>query len=234
LSFPVATLSLIIDSTEATNVAATANFLHDPLFFDRRRLMQTEKAPITTADCLAQASIETTAWFEILHLKQVFRKGWLERGIAPARCETVAEHTFGNAMLCLLLAQSRSDLNLEQVLRLALIHDLGEVYVGDITPNDGVDRQQKISMERAAVVKILEPLANGAALISAWDEYESQTTPEARFVKEIDRLEFALQAAQYQAAELIDGEDLINNVGKQLRDQATLAPFSHLFRASPN
>ena len=57
--------------------------------------MQTEKAPLTLPAINLQDSAWLTAWFEVLHLKQVFRKGWLERGLPPARCESVAEHSFG-------------------------------------------------------------------------------------------------------------------------------------------
>ena len=73
--------------------------------FEKPLSMQTEKAPLTLPAIDGPLSASVTAWFEILHLKQVFRKGWLERGLPPARCESVAEHSFGNAMLCLLLAQ---------------------------------------------------------------------------------------------------------------------------------
>jgi putative hydrolase of HD superfamily len=120
--------------------------------------MQTEKAPLTLPAINGQVSAAVTAWFEILHLKQVFRKGWLERGLPPARCESVAEHSFGNAMLCLLLAQQQPGLNVEKILRMALIHDLGEVYVGDLTPTDAVDPQEKYAMEKQAVLKILSGL----------------------------------------------------------------------------
>jgi putative hydrolase of HD superfamily len=134
-------------------------------------------------------------------------------------------------MLCLLLAQGREDLNLERVLRLALIHDLGEVYVGDLTPKDAVDRDAKIAMERDAVNKILGPLPNAAALIADWEEYEAQASAEARFVKDIDRLEFALQAAHYQTAELMDSADLLKKVGAQLNDKDEFAAFKHLLSA---
>jgi putative hydrolase of HD superfamily len=170
-----------------------------------------------------------TAWFEILHLKQVFRKGWLERGLPPARCESVAEHSFGNAMLCLLLAQQQPDLNVEKILRMALIHDLGEVYVGDLTPTDAVDPQEKYAMEKQAVLKILSALPAGKVLLENWEEYEAQVTPEARFVKQVDRLEFALQAAQYEQADLITAADLLQKVGSQLADAPALAPFACLF-----
>ena len=178
--------------------------------------MQTEKAPLTLPAINGQVSAAVTAWFEILHLKQVFRKGWLE-------------HSFGNAMLCLLLAQQQPDLNVEKILRMALIHDLGEVYVGDLTPTDAVEPQEKYAMEKQAVLKILSALPAGKVLLENWEEYEAQVTPEARFVKQVDRLEFALQAAQYEQADLITAADLLQKVGSQLADAPALAPFACLF-----
>jgi putative hydrolase of HD superfamily len=108
---------------------------------------------------------------------------------------------------------------------------LGEVYVGDLTPQDAVDRDAKIAMERDAVNKILGPLPNAAALIADWEEYEAQASAEARFVKDIDRLEFALQAAQYQTADLMDSADLLKKVGAQLNDKDDFAAFRHLLSA---
>ena len=192
-------------------------------------MIQTEKAPLTLPAINGQVSAAVTAWFEILHLKQVFRKGWLERGLPPARCESVAEHSFGNAMLCLLLAQQQPDLNVEKILRMALIHDLGEVYVGDLTPTDAVDPKKKYATEKQAVLKILSGLPAGDTLLENWEEYEAQVTPEAQFVKQVDRLEFALQAAQYEQAGLITATDLLQKVGSQLADAPALAPFADLF-----
>ena len=197
--------------------------------FEKPLSMQTEKAPLTLPAIDGPLSASVTAWFEILHLKQVFRKGWLERGLPPARCESVAEHSFGNAMLCLLLAQQAPNLNVEKILRMALIHDIGEVYVGDLTPTDAVDPQEKYAMEKQAVLKILSGLPAGETLLENWEEYEAQITPEAQFVKQVDRLEFALQAAQYQQADLITAADLLQKVGSQLADAPVLAPFAGLF-----
>ncbi len=197
--------------------------------FEKPLSMQTEKAPLTLPAIDGPLSASVTAWFEILHLKQVFRKGWLERGLPPARCESVAEHSFGNAMLCLLLAQQAPNLNVEKILRMALIHDIGEVYVGDLTPTDAVDPQEKYAMEKQAVLKILSGLPAGETLLENWEEYEAQVTPEAQFVKQVDRLEFALQAAQYEQADLITAADLLQKVGSQLADAPVLAPFAGLF-----
>ena len=163
---------------------------------------------------MLQDSAPSTAWFEVLHLKQVFRKGWLERGLPPARCESVAEHSFGNAMLCLLLAQQQPGLNVEKILRMALVHDLGEVYVGDLTPTDAVDPRLKSTRSKSKPCsRSLSGLPAGETLLANWEEYEAQVTPEAQFVKQVDRLEFALQAAQYQQADLITAADLLEKGG---------------------
>ena len=189
----------------------------------------TEKAqiPIDLLD-RNQASALIEAWFEIVHLKQLFRKGWLERGVEPERCETVAEHTFGNAILCVLLLERHPELNAERVLRLALIHDLGEAYVGDITPRDAVPAEEKRRLESAAMRKILGKIAGGDRLIGAWEEYEAQSTAEARFVKQIDRLEFALQASVYEHQGKVDASEFLDRVQAALTSPELLQEMAVL------
>jgi putative hydrolase of HD superfamily len=75
------------------------------------------------------------AYFEFVQLKQLYRQGWLHKGISPQNCETVAEHSFCVALLALILADEYSvELDTAKVIRMALIHDLGEIYAGDFTP----------------------------------------------------------------------------------------------------
>ncbi len=160
------------------------------------------------------------AWFEIVHLKQLFRKGWLQRDMAKEQCETVAEHTFGNAMLCLLLLSEHPELDAYRVLRLALIHDLGEAYVGDITPYDNIERSEKIRRETDAVHQILGKLPAGEQLIRDWLEYEEQASPEARFVKQVDRLELAMQASVYQHQGRVDAEEFLNAADEHVSSES--------------
>lgn len=178
---------------------------------------ETEKAPMPLSlldDSITDPLIQT--WFELVHLKQLFRKGWLDRGVDPVHCETVAEHTFGNAVLCLLLLPQHPELNAEKVLRMALIHDLGEAYVGDITPSDNVPKSVKTEREHGALQRILGKLPNGPDLMETWLEYEQQSSLEAKFVKHIDRLELALQAAVYEHQGIIEGQEFYQAVLPQL------------------
>ncbi|MFL5345581.1 MAG: HD domain-containing protein [Hyalangium sp.] len=88
--------------------------------------------------------------------------------------------------------------DVSKVVRIALLHDLGEARVGDITPHDGVNPTQKHALERQAVEQILGRLPRGAEYLALWEEYERGTSLEARLVRQVDRLEMSLQACVYE------------------------------------
>ena len=78
---------------------------------------------------------------------------------------------------------------------MALVHDLAEAVVGDITPNDGVSDEEKAAMEREAMGTMTAALgARGEALMALWEEYEAGESAEARLVKDMDKLEMIAQA----------------------------------------
>jgi putative hydrolase of HD superfamily len=155
-------------------------------------------------------------FFEINHLKQVFRRGWL-RKIPPENCESVAEHTFGTALLAwILVGILFPELDQEKVLKLALIHDLGEIYAGDITPHDEITPEEKNARESDAIRNIFSSLPNGDLYITLWEEYENGSSPEAGFVKQIDRLEMALQAGVYEFQQDADLEEFFSSAAKAI------------------
>lgn len=133
-----------------------------------------------------------------LALKTTPRAGWARCGV-PAP-ESVADHSYGVALLALVLAPRHpGPLDGARCLRLALAHDLAEALVGDITPHDGVPPEAKARREAGAVAE-LSALLGDAALESLWREYEAARTPEARFVKSLDKLEMLCQARAYERA----------------------------------
>lgn len=145
-----------------------------------------------------------------LGLKDVLRQGWVNAGVESP--ESVAAHSWGMAVLALKLCPE--GLNLEHVLKLCLVHDLPEVIVGDLTPQDDVST--KSADERAA----MEQLA--PEWVSLFDEYEAQTTPEAVFVKSLDKLDMALQAKVYMNRSDLDLEQFIESARKTLGDHELL------------
>jgi len=139
------------------------------------------------------------AYFEISHLKQLYRQGWLQRGIPQEQCESVAEHSFGVAVLALMLAEViNPDLDPLKVFRMALIHDFGEIYAGDFTPGDKIPPGKKYHLERESISQVFGKLPRGDEYIQLWDEFEAGGTPEAQFIQQIDKLEMVLQASVYE------------------------------------
>lgn len=138
-------------------------------------------------------------YLELNALKLLYRQGWLRAGVPRERCESVAEHTLGVALLSWFLADGYfPQADASKVMRIALLHDLGEAYVGDLTPHDGVPKEVKHARERQAVEQLLLKLPRGKQYLALWEEYERGESLEARLVRQVDRLEMGLQAWVYE------------------------------------
>lgn len=126
-------------------------------------------------------------------LKNVTRTSWTSEG----RHESVAEHSWRLCLMALVLAPSFPDIDLGKLLKLCIIHDLGEAIHGDISatlqPPEG-----KAAQEREDLQTLLQPLppAQQAEFVALWDEYEAASTPEAKLAKALDKLETILQHNQ--------------------------------------
>ncbi len=140
---------------------------------------------------------------ELLRLKALPRTGWLLRGVRDV--ESVAAHTFGVAWIAMWLADGAVarglSVNVEKVLRLALLHDLSEARTGDLPstikpyfPGDTLKQA-----DEQATADILQPLGEiGENYLALWHEYETRTSLEARLVKAADKLDLLLQAREYE------------------------------------
>ncbi|MBN2549322.1 MAG: HD domain-containing protein [Anaerolineales bacterium] len=145
------------------------------------------------------ASALIQAYLELCQLKLLYRQGWLRRGVSPELCESVAEHSFGVALLTLWLAQACfPQLDADKALRMALLHDFGEIYAGDLIPSDRVAAEEKHTLEAESVERVLGKLPGGEEYLRLWQEFEAGDSAEARLVRQVDRLEMGLQAGAYQ------------------------------------
>ena len=136
---------------------------------------------------------------EFHQLKNLYRQGWLKRHVPKEKCESVAEHSFGVTLLAMFLAERHfPSADLLKVIRIALIHEAGEIYAGDITPVDGVSPEEKHRRERESALEVFSSLERGGEYFTLWEEFETNRTPEAKLVRQADRLEMLLQARYYQ------------------------------------
>ena len=144
---------------------------------------------------------------EMLELKQLPRTGWVRSGVNNP--ESVAAHSWGMAVLALRLAPK--ELNLERVLSLCLVHDLPEVRIGDLTPHD--DTSNKAELEHKAMSDM------APQWLSLLEEYEAGETAEAKFVKQIDKLDMGLQAILYQTKQDITLDEFIESAKSKISDE---------------
>lgn len=132
-------------------------------------------------------------------LKEVPRRGWIDKA-AVDRPESVADHSYGTAVMAMALGDALGMDTLRMV-RMALLHDLAESITGDLVPG-AVPRREKAEREGAAMAEILGSLPGPLRrrYADAWAEFEGGATAEASMVREIDKLEMAMQASAYAEA----------------------------------
>ncbi len=158
---------------------------------------------------------------EVGKLKRKPRRGWQVHQIKNP--ETTAEHIFRVAILAWTLGRKRK-MNLERVIKMALIHDLCEVYAPDLTPYDPLlpknkrkimevlkkwpkfttplkikRHKDKYKSECRALDKLIAKLPTNlkAEIKSLWLDFEKGLTKEGRFVKQVDKTENLLQGIEY-------------------------------------
>lgn len=148
-------------------------------------------------------------------LSEIKRQGWIDRGIEHP--ESVADHSFQVALMSIVEAERRG-LDVQRVLKMALIHDLPEVYAGDITPYQHLPEQkkeeailyrwiapseealeEKRKKEEEALQRIVQglPVESRASIVELWQEYSEGQTEEAKLVHRMDRIQRLLQAKRY-------------------------------------
>lgn len=132
-------------------------------------------------------------------LKTIPRMGWRVRGVRDG--ESVAEHSFAVAVISMLLASRMGiDVDVEKLLKIALIHDLPEHMLGDI--HAPATRLLGQNVKEAAELRILEELFGSLdeadEYIGLWKEFAERSSVEGRIVRAIDKLEMFTQAYLYE------------------------------------
>jgi len=134
---------------------------------------------------------------KVLELKNVPRQGWKEK-LEINNPESVADHSYSTAVLSMILSDMKG-LDSERIIRMALLHDLAESIIGDITP-DHITKNEKITKENNAIKQILKNLPDSIteSYFEIWNDYQKKSSKEAILLHDIDKLEMAFQAKFYQ------------------------------------
>ena len=154
-------------------------------------------------------------------LKGKARRGWEIHQIKNP--ETTAEHIFHLSLLVLILGKNKK-INLEKAIKMALVHDLCEVYSPDLTPYDPLlpkdkkkiaemlkkwpkfttakkikKQKDKYRMELKGLNKLILKLPDNLKneIKCLWLDYEKGLSPEGRFVKQADKTINFFQGIEY-------------------------------------
>ena len=127
-------------------------------------------------------------------LKTVTRSGWTSAG----QPESVAEHTWRLCLMAMLLYGRAPDVDLARLLKMCLIHDLGEAIGGDVPAPLQSEAVRKSDRERLDLLELIGPLPSSLQreILELWDEYEAASSREAILAKGLDKLETILQHTQ--------------------------------------
>lgn len=142
--------------------------------------------------------LNLVSFFRIVcNLKAIKRSGWIHKSNITSP-ESVADHSYSMCMMSMILAEIMN-LDSGYIMKMVIIHDLAESMVGDHMP-DNKSSEEKQLLEDRAMKNIISKLPNSLRknYLRIWNEYINNITVNAKFVHNMDKLEMALQAKEYE------------------------------------
>lgn len=124
-------------------------------------------------------------------LKDTLRSGFTSAGAS----ESTAEHTWRLCLMVMLFEKELPEINFTKLLKLCVVHDLGEAISGDTPAIYQTADDNKDERERRDLETLCEPLSPDLKcdMLSLWDEYTGASRPEAILAKGFDKLETIMQ-----------------------------------------
>lgn len=163
-------------------------------------------------------------------LKKVKRAGWVRENVKSP--ESVAEHSFRTIVLAMTLA-SQLKVNQEKLIKMAIIHDLGETAIGDLVDERGKKtdlsmRETKEEKEKEVIAEIFEKVEQKNEYLNLFTEMVERKTEEAKLFWEIDKLERTLQAFEYEKEQKLNLEEFFENADAQIKHPTLKSAIENL------
>lgn len=138
-------------------------------------------------------SMDIGKYLECMHVAERLKDTPRHCFTSGGRRESVAEHTFRIALMALFLRDEFPDADIDKVIRMCLIHDLGEAFTGDIPVFDKTSAHEE--RERSLLDEWVRSLPNPVRteMTELYKEMEERRTTEARLYKALDGLEAVIQ-----------------------------------------
>ena len=132
-------------------------------------------------------------FLEILHTTEKLKDATRHCTTSNRRTESVAEHSWRISLMAYMLKSEFKDVDMDRVVNMCLIHDLGECFTGDIPAfvKTDMDRKVEDSLLNNWVRSLPEELGNDMS--DLYEEMEAQETKESKIYKALDKLEALIQ-----------------------------------------
>ena len=132
-------------------------------------------------------------YLEILHVADRLKDTLRHCTTSKGKPESVAEHSWRISLMALLLRHEFPELDIDKVVDMCLIHDLGECFTGDIPSfrKTEQDRMTEDALLAQWVASLPPELSKDLSALYA--EMDAQETPEAKLYKSLDKLEAVIQ-----------------------------------------
>lgn len=134
-------------------------------------------------------------------LKNKIRSGWDSKhwNVKALRIESVSEHVVGAIALAMAMKYEFGyNINIDKVVKMLAIHEIGEAIIGDITPFDGITPDEKNDIEHKAMRDVLGNLTDNELLFNMLFNFDSRNSNESIYAYFCDKLEADLQSKVYQ------------------------------------
>ena len=137
--------------------------------------------------------MDVREYLDILHIAERLKDTPRHCTTSHARTESVAEHSWRVSLMALLLRNEFADVDMNKVVNMCLIHDLGECFTGDIPTFLKTDKERKT--EDSLLQEWIGSMPNELSkeLCELYSEMEAQKTSEAKIYKALDKLEALIQ-----------------------------------------
>ena len=166
--------------------------------------------------------MEAHALLNALHTAEALKDATRHCYTSGGRHESVAEHSWRLALLAYWLRDDFQELDMDKVVRMCLIHDLGEAFTGDIPTFDKTqaDENREEALLFAWVDSLPEPFRTEMAAL--YREMAARETPEAKLYKALDNLEAVIQHNESDLSTWSENEFSLNLTYG--RDKAAWSP----------
>jgi putative hydrolase of HD superfamily len=165
----------------------------------------------------------------VLKLKTTPRQGWVDK-LGLQDPESVADHCFLTTVIAMTLSDKKN-LDTTRIIKMSLLHDLAEAVTGDLTP-DKVPKTKKIAMENAAMNQILANLGEPqkSEYLNIWNDYQKNTSKEAKLLHQIDKLEMVLQADDYHKKGHTNTSSFLDSAKAEITDLDLLKILTKFYK----